>query len=438
MVKPREASRDCRSAYGVVCWLRMTKIVHAADLHIDSPMVGVEKYPGVPVEKLRSATRDAFKNLVTFTLDEGAELLVLSGDLFDDNWRDYATGLYFLSELGRLRDSTKVVFIRGNHDAQSHVTRHLQLPPHVRELTTKKPETLVLEQLGVAIHGQGYAQRETTQDLASAYPAPVSGLLNLGLLHTSLDGREGHASYAPTSARTLASKGYDYWALGHVHAREVVSRQPWIVFPGNLQGRSVRETGAKGATLITAAGGVVTDVAHVELDVVRWNVIDVDASEAEDDEATLGVFARALLEKGRDLDGRLGIARVIVRANKRLFGDLVEDEERFASELRNVANSASGDSWAIERVKVTLATQRTEDAGPDLGPLFAGGAGLGAQANAIDPALVQRAREKLDGLLRRMPKESRDALALDDDRTLAQLLTEADAYLARALSEDGS
>jgi len=415
------------------------KIVHAADLHIDSPMVGVEKYPGVPVERLRSATRDAFRNLVTFTIDERAELLLLAGDLFDDNWRDYATGLYFLSELSRLRDGgTQVVLIKGNHDAQSHVTRHLQLPAHVKELATKKPETLVLHDLGVAVHGQGYAQREVTQDLAAAYPAPVSGLFNIALLHTSLDGREGHAPYAPTNVTRLAAKGYDYWALGHVHAREVVSQEPWIVFPGNLQGRSVRETGAKGASLITVTGGAVTDVTHVPLDVVRWNVIELDATEAPDDEATLGLFARALEEHGRALDGRLGVARVIIRANQQLLGRLLADEERFVSELRNLANTSSSDAWAVERVKLTRASTRAANDAADLGPLFTGGTGGGnAVAKPLDPALLERAREKLRGLIARMPKESRDALPLDDDTTLTALLAEAEATVTRALDEDG-
>lgn len=420
----------------------MTKIVHAADLHIDSPMVGVEKYPGVPVERLRSATRDAFKNLVSFVLEERAELLLLAGDLFDDNWRDYATGLYFLNELGRLRDlGTKVVLIRGNHDAANHFTRHLQFPPHVKELTTKKAESWISESLGVAIHGQGYAQRETTQDLAAKYPGAVSGLLNIGLLHTSLDGREGHASYAPTNLRTLQAKGYDYWALGHVHAREVVSREPWIVFPGNLQGRNVRETGAKGATLITAANGLIHEVVHVPLDVVRWNAITLDATEATDDEAVLGLFARSLEQHARSLDTRLGVARVTIRAKQALFGKLVADEERFVSEVRNVANESADDTWVTERVKLSLVREvDTKDAAREvasavaLGPLFAEGAAT--PSGAADPALLARAREKLRGLSTRLPKESREALPLEDDETLSQLLAEAEAYLALALGED--
>lgn len=420
----------------------MTKIVHAADLHVDSPMVGVERYPGVPVDRLRSATRDAFRNLVSFTIEEGAELLVLAGDLFDDNWRDYATGLYFLNELGRLRETgAKVVLIRGNHDAQSHVTKHLQLPAHVKELSTKKPETVVFQELGIAVHGQGYAQRETTQDLSAKYPSPISGLFNVGLLHTSLDGREGHASYAPASARALAAKGYDYWALGHVHAREIVSREPWIVFPGNLQGRSVRETGAKGATRIMVQDGRVTDVTHVPLDVVRWNVLQVDATQAADDEAALQLFARALEERAAGLDGRLGVARVIFRASETLFGKLVADEERFVSEVRNIASNSADESWVTERVKLSLAREDApqEVVDPGHGPLFAGGSmQLGEGLVALrDPALLARAREKLRGLASRMPKEGRDVLPLEDDATLSQLLTEAEAYLARALGEDG-
>ena len=420
------------------------KIVHAADLHIDSPMVGVEKYPGVPVEQLRSATRDAFHNLVTFTVDEGAELLLLAGDLFDDNWRDYATGLYFLRELRRLRDvGTKVVLIRGNHDAAGHVTRKLLLPEqYVKELATKKPETWVANDLGVAVHGQGYAQRETTQDLAASYPAPISGLLNIGLLHTSLDGREGHASYAPTNVRALEARGYDYWALGHVHAREIVSREPWIVFPGNLQGRSVREAGAKGATLITALDGQVTDVTHVPLDVVRWKTIEIDATDAPDDETVLGLLERALEEHGGALDSRLGVARVIIRANARLFGRLLSDEESFVSEVRNHANTRTGESWAIEKVRVLAAREDVSRHAPGPshsadapdggdGPLFAVG-----DAPPADAALIERAREKLRAFNARMPKEVRDTLPLDDDGVLSQLLAEADAILMRALRED--
>ena len=104
----------------------------------------------------------------------------------------------------------------------------------------------MLEDLGLAVHGQGFAKREVTEDLSSAYPQADPHLFNIGLLHTCLDGKPGHEPYAPCTVDGLRSKGYQYWALGHVHNREVVSQDPWIVFPGNIQGRHARETGSQG------------------------------------------------------------------------------------------------------------------------------------------------------------------------------------------------
>ena len=115
------------------------------------------------------------------------------------------------------------------------------------------------------------ARPPSPNSLVRGYPPPRSGSFNVGVLHTSLDGREGHARYAPTSVAELAARGYDYWALGHVHAYEEVSQDPWMVFPGNLQGRNVRETGPKGAVLVEVADAL--RVAHVErlvLDEARW------------------------------------------------------------------------------------------------------------------------------------------------------------------------
>src|SRR5690606_25350120 len=107
------------------------------------------------------------------------------------------------------------------------------------------------------------------------YPRAIGGVVNVGLLHTDLDGRPGHDRYASTTLRVLEDRGYQYWALGHVHAREVVATSPWVVFPGNLQGRHARETGAKGATVVDVEGGAIRGVAHVPLDVARFATIEV-------------------------------------------------------------------------------------------------------------------------------------------------------------------
>jgi DNA repair exonuclease SbcCD nuclease subunit len=122
-----------------------------------------------------------------------------------------------------------VFIVAGNHDAASQITKQLRLPDNVTLFSTNKPQTIVLDQLGVAVHGQGFAKREVTDDLSRAYPQASPNLFNIGILHTCLDGKPGHEPYAPCSLDGLRSKGYDYWALGHVHNREVISQDPWIL-----------------------------------------------------------------------------------------------------------------------------------------------------------------------------------------------------------------
>src|SRR5437762_1880645 len=139
------------------------KIVHAADLHLDSPMRGLLRYEGAPVQAIRDATRRALENLVDLCLDEKAALLVVAGDVFDGNWRDYNTGLFFAAQMSRLRAaSVDVVLLRGNHDAASQITRNLRLPDNVRELSVDRPETIAFELLGIAVHGQVFATRSVS------------------------------------------------------------------------------------------------------------------------------------------------------------------------------------------------------------------------------------------------------------------------------------
>src|SRR5262245_28090371 len=185
------------------------KFLHAADLHLDSPLRGLDRYEGVPVDRFRGATRAALSNLCDLCLAEPVDFVLLAGDLYDGNWKDFRTGLFFVSQMTRLRDAgIPVLVVRGNHDAESALTRSLRLPANVVVLSSRAPETdaTTLERLGVVVHGQGYASRAVTHDLARSYPEAVPGLFNIGMLHTSVDGREGHASYAPCSVETLRSK----------------------------------------------------------------------------------------------------------------------------------------------------------------------------------------------------------------------------------------
>ncbi|MBL8743078.1 MAG: DNA repair exonuclease [Myxococcales bacterium] len=328
-------------------------IVHAADIHLDSPLVGLEAYEGCPREALRGATRRAFEAMVRVAIDEQASLVLIAGDLYDGSWKDYATGLFFVREMRRLREAgIPVVVLRGNHDAESEITRHLRMPDNVFELPTNTAGSKLFEKLGVAVHGRGFFTREVREDLTKSYPAALPGYFNIGLLHTALEGRRGHETYAPTTPAVLTDRGYDYWALGHIHRREVVSKAPYIVYPGNLQGRHVRETGEKGCTLITIEGGRVTSLEHRALDVVRWADIEVvpgeDAARADVIDELRDAFEKA----AADGEGRLVASRLTVRGATRAHGEIASGVEAFINEARAAAIDAGGDDLWLGDVRI--------------------------------------------------------------------------------------
>ena len=244
--------------------------LHAADLHLDSPLRGLDA--DAPADRIRGATRQALVNLVEFAIGESVAFVLLAGDLYDGDWKDWRTGQFLVEQLGKLkRAGIAVVAIRGNHDADQVLTRELPFPGTM--LDHRKPGTAIPIP-GVAVHGQSFATQAVTARLALGYPKALDRHLNIGLLHTACGSSE-HDNYAPCTPSELATLGYDYWALGHVHTRQIVSREPWIVFPGNLQGRHVKEEGDKGATLVRVERGRVASVMHHPLDVVRWQRIEV-------------------------------------------------------------------------------------------------------------------------------------------------------------------
>ena len=329
------------------------KFLHAADIHLDSPLHGLERYEGAPVGELRGATRRAFDNLVELAIEEEVALVLLAGDLYDGDWKDYNTGLYFVDRMRRLDSAgIRVFIVAGNHDAASQITRQLRLPDNVTLFSTSRPDTVVLEDLGLAVHGQGFARREVTEDLSRAYPQADPHRFNIGLLHTCLDGKPGHEPYAPCTVDGLRSKGYDYWALGHVHSREVVSRDPWIVFPGNTQGRHARETGPKGCTLVTLVDGEVAAVEHRDLDVLRWTRCAVDVTDSVSlDEIYDQV--RAVLQRALDdADERTVAARLVLQGISSVHSALHSDSNHWIQEYRALASGLGGAGLWLEKVVI--------------------------------------------------------------------------------------
>jgi DNA repair exonuclease SbcCD nuclease subunit len=384
------------------------RFLHAADLHLDSPLRGLERYEDAPVEEVRGAPRRALENLVQLALDEGVDFVLLAGDLYDGDWRDYNTGLFFVSQMRRLEQAgIPVHLVSGNHDAASQITKSLRLPDNVFRYQQTKPQTLELPELGVAIHGQSFATRSVTRDLAAEFPEGDAARFDIGLLHTSLDGRPGHDDYAPSHPDTLRSKGYDYWALGHVHEREIVSEDPWIVFPGNLQGRHARETGAKGCSLVTVENGaLVAPPEHRSLDAVRWAELQVDLEGVGNGEETIDRVREALEAASDAAEGRLLAARIVLRGRTPAHAELVRDGERWIQEYRAQASGLGEPGVWLEEVRFETRHEhdlpRAMERDDALGDLIRLIAGLEEDV----PALEEIARGFGD-LARKLPVEIR-------------------------------
>lgn len=415
------------------------RFLHAADLHIDSPLRGLDRYKGAPVERLRTATRSALEHLVDTALSEHVDFVLLSGDIYDRDWQDFHTGLFFREQMVLMgRANIQVFIIQGNHDAQGVITRQLYLPANVTVFSSRTVETVRIGALSVAIHGRSFPERVVSEDLVPSYPQPVPGFFNIGMLHTSLNGRAGHDPYAPTDVATLTAKGYDYWALGHVHAREVVSEAPRIVFPGNLQGRHANETGPKGCELVTVEAGRV-DAEFVPLDVVRWHqvVVPLDGADRLDD--LVEAFRNALeplLIGARD---RLHALRVKLTGVTELHVVEANQPGRLEAEIRAAAQDVGDAEIWIEQVRLDLATPldraqavQRQDA---VGELIRLVDAIGHD----ETALTAFAEDELGALMSGLPPEvvAGDILRLNDPDELRALLRDAEATVLARLAATG-
>lgn len=420
------------------------RFIHAADLHIDSPLRGLNRFEGTPVARLRSATRQALTRLVDLALDEEVDFVLIAGDLYDRDWQDFHTGLFVREQMVRLgRQGVKVFIVQGNHDAQGVISRQLPWPDNVKVFSSRSAETVKLDDLRVAIHGHSFPDREVPEDLVPGYPMAVPGYVNIGLLHTSLTGAEGHDTYAPTSLDTLRSKGYDYWALGHVHARQVVCDEPRVVYPGNLQGRHARETGPKGCELVSVAGGKL-DATFVPLDVVRWHQVDVVLNPSHSLDALPRVVGEALQAAVAAAGGeRLHAMRVRLTGETPLHTHEARQPGTLAAAVQAAAQDlADADVW-IEKVQLALRSpvdraqlaQRTDA----LGELVRWVDDLAAEPQA----LASFGQPVLAEVLDKLPAELRQALTREaaddvpqweDAGAMLALLKDAEATLLAHLN----
>src|SRR3546814_91809 len=208
------------------------------------------------------------------------------------------------------------------------------LPGNVHVFGTGKAATFTHGELKLAVHGRSFKVAATTENLAASYPPPVPGMFNIGVLHTALEGNAAHANYAPCSLDELQAKGYQYWALGHVHEYSVWQGDACVVFPGNLQGRNIRETGPRGAVMVNVDDQGRVEVERLLVDVLRWRRLDVDVSACISFAAVVhaigGAMQGFLSEFAADM---LLAVRVVVSGVTPVHGELFGLEGQLRAEI---------------------------------------------------------------------------------------------------------
>jgi DNA repair exonuclease SbcCD nuclease subunit len=364
------------------------KFLHAADIHLDAQLqlaVHGEEQP----ELLRCATRLALSNLVSLALEERVDFVLIAGDLFDSDASDMSSFRFAAAEFQRLgREQIPVYLIRGNHDSLGERSQSRIWPKNVYQFRADQPETLVIETLGVALHGQSFGTRSVTVDLAAKYPERLPGCFNIGLLHTSLSGSSQHETYAPTRPDLLKLRGYDYWALGHVHTFQQVTEEPAIVFSGCIQGRHINEPGAKGCALVTVEDGV-PSVSFRPLDVLRW--------------------ARVPMELRPDDGPDELMERVRARA-----GLLVQESEGRPVAMRvDLRGRCQAHHWLVSELTLEELAQQLDVAARDAGEVWIEGIDLRTRP-ALDVESLRESPEPLGAILRDLEALRHDPARLGD------------------------
>jgi exonuclease SbcD len=411
------------------------RFVHAADIHLDSPMRSLALRDPDLAELIGNATRRGFVALIDLCLSERVDALLLAGDLYDGEQTSMKTARFLAEQMRRLDEaSIRAFIIRGNHDALSKITKELTFPDSVK-IFGGRSEAIAIESadgsIPVTIHGLSFAKPHAPESLLPQFKPPTEGAVNIGMMHTSLAGAPGHDLYAPCSIADLQASGFRYWALGHIHKRSVVEGDCVIVMPGMPQGRDVNEAGPKSVTLVTIGDDRSIQIEEHATSLAQFERVGVDVTGIGDWPDLIAAITAAM-ERAREtaicphLVGRLRLSGTTPLAWR-----VRRDLDLLAEEAKDRA-SVIGRCW-IEKVEVdcnapSLSTASATDPIAELRLL------IGQEVIRSDA--YQAEVEKIATELRsQLPQECRGILGADEASArdaIADLVREgADDVLAR-------
>ncbi|HKI14454.1 MAG TPA: DNA repair exonuclease [Roseiarcus sp.] len=407
------------------------RFVHTADVHLDSPLSTLALRDPMLAELIGGATRKAFVAVIDLCLSEQVDALLIAGDLYDGEQTSMKTARFLADQLRRLHVAGIATFvIRGNHDAESRITRELTLPESVRVFAGRaEAVALTCGALEVAVHGVSFAHKHAPESLLPKFRAPIPGRVNIGMLHTSLGGSPAHDLYAPCAPAELHGTDFDHWALGHIHQRFVDVGRATIVMPGNPQGRDINEAGPKSATLVTISDDRKIRVEERLTSVAEFQRLGVDLGGVEDWREGLARIEKGLAAARAAAPSEHLVARLKLTGATPLAWRLRSDADKLEEDARLIA-AELGRTW-IDKIELNCAAPRVNDNAPSSDPI-AELRGLMETEVAQSMAFQDALRDLAAEMRSQLPAASRDDLLGRDAEEFANILRR----IAREGAED--
>ncbi len=302
--------------------------IHAADLHLDAAFKGVAHVSPQVASVLRSATFEALERLTQLACTERPLFVVLAGDIYNQEDQSLKARFALLDACKRMRDAgIRVFIVHGNHDPLLQTEKSFSFPDNVHIFGTEAVEQVRVEnehgELVTVVHGMSHGKHNERRKLARLYARTEDNVFQVAVLHCTVDSVAASEQYAPASVADFAKSGIEYWALGHIHEQQIVSREPFVAYSGNIQGLHINEQDERGCLLIDVADGQVSSRHHT-LGGIQWKIESVDIAAVEQLDVLEEVVESRLDEISQQLvEGCKGvIVRLVLEGRSVLDGEL--------------------------------------------------------------------------------------------------------------------
>jgi len=402
------------------------RFIHTADIHLDSPLKSLALRNQELADVVANATRQVLVRIVDLCVSENVDALLIAGDLYDGDQTSMKTARFLASQLRRLNDAQICVYIiRGNHDAESKITRELSLGDHVHVFSSKAeavlfspPSTQRSEHdQPVVIHGTSFKHPHAPTSVLPSYKQPTPQAVNIGMMHTSLDGSAQHDPYAPCSLAELQQYGFDYWALGHIHKRAVYQTdQCTVVMPGIPQGRDIGEAGNKSVTLVTVNDNNGIDTEEHLLAVAQFEEITVELNSTHEWHSAIELVIHTIDQAADECQAENLVARILLHGQTPLTWRLHRDTDLFTNEIE--ARLDGDEHCWID--KLIIDCRPPMDIESDVGPQAELASLITEQIEQSDK-LIEDAEQTINDLMKFLPIELRSTFGKDNEQVKATI-----------------